>query len=72
MSCENGVIKIVAFICISNPVSCAGNNNKLLLNDQHEFGVLDMLEWEMKYIEMSDNVYVLKSVLASVWRKLKP
>ncbi len=43
-SCENGIVKTIAFICISNPMSCAGNNYKLLLNDQNEFGVLDMIE----------------------------
>ncbi len=36
MSCENGVVKTVAFICISIHISCAGNNDKLLLNDQNE------------------------------------
>ncbi len=39
MSCENDVVKSIAFICISNPMSCAGNNYKLLLNDNNEFGV---------------------------------
>ncbi len=49
MSCENDVVKTIAFICISNPMSCAGNKYKLLLNDQNEFRVLDMIEWKMKY-----------------------
>ncbi len=44
MSCKNGVVNTVAFICISNCMSCAGNNYKLLLNDRNEFGVLDMIE----------------------------
>ncbi len=39
------VLLKLAFICISNTMSCAGNNSKLLLNDQNEFGVLDMIEW---------------------------
>ncbi len=60
MSCENGVVKAIAFICIGNPMSCAGNNSKLLLNDQNEFGVLDFIEWKMKY---TDNVYVLKKII---------
>ncbi len=80
MSCENGIVKTITFICISNPMSCAGNNYKLLLNDQNGFVVLDMIEWKMKYTELIDNVYLLKEmidvqdgfVLASVWRKLKP
>ncbi len=63
MSCENGVIKTIAFICISNPMSCAGNNYKLLLNDQNEFGMLDMIEWKMKYTKLIDNVYVLKEMI---------
>ncbi len=63
MSCENGVAKNIAFICISNPMSCAGNNYKLLLNDQNEFGVLDMIEWKMKFTELVDNVYVLKEMI---------
>ncbi len=33
MSCENDGVKTVAFICISNPMSCVGNNYKSLLND---------------------------------------
>ncbi len=60
MSCENGVVKTVAFICISNP---AGNNYKLLLNDQNEFGELDKIEWKMKCTELIDNVYVLKGMI---------
>ncbi len=39
-------------------MSCGDNNDKLLLNDQNEFGMLDMFEWEIKYIELIDNVYV--------------
>ncbi len=39
MSCENDVVKTIAFIGISNPMSYAGNNYKLLLNDQNAFGV---------------------------------
>ncbi len=60
ISCENGV---KSFICKSNPMSCACNNYKLLLNDQNEFGVLDMIEWKMKYTELIDNVYVLKEMI---------
>ncbi len=59
MSCENGV-KNVVFICISNPMSCAGNNYKLLLNDQNEFGVVDMIERKMKYTVLLYNVHIRK------------
>ncbi len=61
-SYQNGVVKTITFICISKSMSCAGNNYKLLLNDQNEFGVLDMIEWQMKYTELIDNVYVLKEM----------
>ncbi len=78
MSCENDVVKTIAFICISNRMSCAGNNQKLLLNDQNKFGMLDMIEWKMKYTELINNVYVLKEMInvrdgfkECVWRKLK-
>ncbi len=63
MSCENGVVKTIAFINISNPMSCASNNYKLLLNDLNDFGVLDMIEWKMKYNELIDNVYVLNEMI---------
>ncbi len=63
MSCENGVVKTIAFICIRNPMSCAGNNYKLLLNDHNEFGMLDMIELKMKYTELIDNVYILKEMI---------
>ncbi len=63
MSCENGVVKTIAFICNSNPMSCAGNNYKLLLNDKNEFGVFNMIEWKMKYTELIENVYVLKEMI---------
>ncbi len=63
MSCENGVVKTFAFICNSNPMSCAGNNYKLLLNDKNEFGVFNMIEWKMKYTELIENVYVLKEMI---------
>ncbi len=39
---KNGVVKTIDFICISNSMSCAGNNYKLFLIDQNKFGVLDM------------------------------
>ncbi len=48
MSCQNDVVKSVASIGASNPVSCASNNYKLLLNDQNGFAVLDMIEWKKK------------------------
>ncbi len=63
MSCENGVVKTIAFICISNHMSRADNNYKLLFNDQNEFGVLDMIEWKMKYTGLIDNVYVFKEMI---------
>ncbi len=63
MSCENGVVKTVAFICISNPLRCASYNYKLLLNDENEFEVLDTVEWKMKYTEIIYNVYVLKEMI---------
>ncbi len=44
-------------------MSCAGNNYRLLLTDQNEFGVLDMIKWKMKYTELIDNVYVLKEMI---------
>ncbi len=47
-------------------VSCAGNNYKLLLNDQNEFGVLDTIEWKMKYTELIDNVYVWNEMIECV------
>ncbi len=50
-------------ICISNHISRTDNNYKLLLNDQNEFGVLDMIEWKLKYTELIDNVYVLKDMI---------
>ncbi len=63
MFCENDVFITIAFICISNPIACAGNNYKFLLNDQNEFGVLTMIEWKMKYTELIANVYVLKALI---------
>ncbi len=33
---DNNVVKSVAFICKSNPMSCAGNNYRMLLNAKHE------------------------------------
>ncbi len=39
-------------------MSSAGNNSKLLLDNQNDLGVLDM-----KYTELIDNVYVLKEMI---------
>ncbi len=57
MSCENDVVKTVSFICISNTMSCVGNNYNLLLNDYNEFGVIDMIERKMKFIEFIDKIH---------------
>ncbi len=46
-------MKSVAFICKSNPMSCAGNNYRMLLNAKKEsltsrdyqYGMKDVVSW---------------------------
>ncbi len=35
----------------------------IIANDQKEFGVLERIEWKMKYTELIDNVDVLKEMV---------
>ncbi len=36
---DNNVVKSIVFICKSNPMSCAGNNYKMLLNAKNELTI---------------------------------
>ncbi len=38
-------MKSVAFICKSNPMSCAGNNYRMLLNAQNELTIEGLSVW---------------------------
>ncbi len=39
------VVKCIAFICKSNPMSCAGNNYIMLLNAKNELTIEGLSVW---------------------------
>jgi hypothetical protein len=44
-------------------MSCSGNNYKLLLNDVNKFGVIEMSDWIVKYVEIMASVNVVKEMI---------
>ncbi len=42
---DNNVVKSVAFICKSNPITCAGNNYRMLLNTKIELTIEGLSVW---------------------------
>ncbi len=42
---DNNVVKIVAFISKTNPMSCAGNNYRMLLNAKNELTIEGLSVW---------------------------
>ncbi len=43
---DNNVVKSVTFICKSNPMSCAGNNYRMLINAKNELKIEGLSVWK--------------------------
>ena len=58
MNSSNDVIKSIAAICKDNPMSCAGNNYRMLLNTRNELVVEGVTVWGVMFNELSATVYM--------------
>ncbi len=53
---DNNVVKSVAFICKSNPMSCAGNNYRMLLNAKNELTIEGLVVWSETCCKLYDKI----------------
>ncbi len=53
---DNNVVKYIAFICKSNPMSCAGNNYRMLLNAKNELTIEGLSVWIERCCTLNDSV----------------
>ncbi len=59
---NNGVI-YVAFICKSNPMSCAGNNYRMLLNVKNDLTIEGLSVWNERCCKLNDGINVIKEMV---------
>ncbi len=52
---DNDVVASVAFICKSNPMSCVGNNYRMLLNAKNELIIEGLSVWNERCCKMNDS-----------------
>ncbi len=60
---DNNVVKSVAFICKSNPMSCAGNNYRMLLNAKNELTIKVLSVWNERCCKLNDSIDVIKEMV---------
>ncbi len=57
---DNNVVKSVAFICKSNPMSWADNNYRILLNAKNELTIEGLSVWYEICCKLNDSINVIK------------
>ncbi len=60
---DNYVVKSVAFISKSNPMSCAGNNYRMLLNAKNELTIKELSVWNERCRKLNDSINVIKEMV---------
>ncbi len=60
---DNNVMTSVAYICKSNPMSCAGNNYKMLLNAKNELTIERLSVWNERCCKLNDSINVIKEMV---------
>ncbi len=60
---DNNVMKSVAFIFKSNPMSCAGNNYRKLLNAKNELTIEGLSVWNERCCKLNDSINVIKEMI---------
>ncbi len=60
---DNNVVKSVSFICKSNPMSCAGNNYRMLLNAKNEITIEGLSVWNERCCKLNDSINVIKEMV---------
>ncbi len=60
---DDNVVKSVAFISRSNPMSCAGNNYRMLLNVRYELTIEGLSVWNERCCKLNDSINVTKEMV---------
>ncbi len=60
---ENNVVKYVAFISKSNPMSSACNNYRMLLDAKNELAIEGLSVWNERCCKLNDSINVIKQML---------
>ncbi len=60
---DNNVVKSVAFICKYNPMSCASNNYRMLLNAKNELTIERLSVWNERCCKLNDSINVIKEMV---------
>ena len=60
---DNCIVNTIVNVCKTNPMSCAGNNYRFLLNNQNILEVDNTNEWANRYAELNDSVNVIKEMI---------
>ncbi len=60
---DNNLVISVAFISKSNPMSCAGNNYRMLLNAKHELTIEGLSVWNERCCKLNDSINVIKEMV---------
>ncbi len=56
-------MKSIAFICKFNPMSCAGNNYRMLLNAKNELTTEGVSVWNERCFKLNDSIIVIKEII---------
>ncbi len=56
-------MKYVAFISKSSPMSCAGNNYRMLLNAKNDLTNEGLSVWNERYCKLNDSIHVIKEMV---------
>ncbi len=57
------VMKSVAFVCKSNPMSSAGNSYRMLLNAKNGLTIEGVSVWKERCRMLNDNINVIKEMV---------
>ncbi len=60
---DTNVVKCVAFICKFNPMSCAGNNYRMLFNAKNELTIEGLSVWNERWCKLNDSIIVIKEII---------
>ncbi len=60
---HNHIVKFVAFIYKSNPMSCTCNNYRMLLNAKNELTIKGLSVWNEICCKLNDNINVIKKMI---------
>ncbi len=60
---DNNVVKSVAFISKSNPMSCADDNYRMLLNAKNELTIEGLSVWNERCCKLNDSIIVIKEMI---------